>query len=116
MSQTLECKGWVQEAVLRMLRNNLHPDVAEDPDNLIVYGGSGKAARNPAALADIERALKTLEDDETCSFNRARPWEFSELIATRLGCYLPIRFWFRPGPPGSTFGSWRKRVSPCLGK
>ena len=65
MSQTLECKGWVQEAVLRMLRNNLHPDVAEDPENLIVYGNSGKAARNPAALADIERALKTLEDDET---------------------------------------------------
>jgi urocanate hydratase len=61
----MECKGWVQEAVLRMLRNNLHPDVAEDPENLIVYGGSGKAARNPEALAGIERALKSLEDDET---------------------------------------------------
>jgi urocanate hydratase len=65
MGQQLECKGWVQEAVLRMLRNNLHPDVAEAPDELIVYGGSGKAARNHAALADIERALKGLEDDET---------------------------------------------------
>ena len=67
MSHTdrLECKGWVQEAALRMLRNNLHPDVAEDPDALIVYGGSGKAARNPECLAGIVRALKDLENDET---------------------------------------------------
>ena len=43
---TLRCKGWVQEAALRMLLNNLDPEVAEDPDNLVVYGGSGKAARN----------------------------------------------------------------------
>lgn len=62
---TLECKGIVQEAALRMLRNNLHPDVAEDPANLIVYGGSGKAARNHEALAVIEETLKRLEDDET---------------------------------------------------
>jgi len=61
----LECKGWIQEAALRMLRNNLHPEVAEDPENLIVYGGSGKAARNHEALAGIERALKQLENDET---------------------------------------------------
>ncbi|MFT5434241.1 MAG: urocanate hydratase [Myxococcota bacterium] len=61
----MECKSWGAEAALRMLRNNLHPDVAEDPDNLIVYGGSGKAARNHAALAGIERGLKSLDPDET---------------------------------------------------
>ena len=61
----LECRGIVQEAALRMLRNNLHPDVAEDPANLIVYGGSGKAARNPECLRVIEATLKRLGDDET---------------------------------------------------
>ena len=61
----LNCKGWVQEAALRMLLNNLDPDVAERPEDLIVYGGRGKAARNPEALELIIKALKDLEDDET---------------------------------------------------
>ena len=62
---TLVCKGWLQEAAYRMLLNNLDPEVAEKPEELIVYGGSGKAARNPEALALILDALKDLEDDET---------------------------------------------------
>ncbi|MGB4775638.1 MAG: urocanate hydratase [Daejeonella sp.] len=61
----LNCKGWVQEAALRMLLNNLDPDVAERPEDLIVYGGRGKAARNPEALELIIKALKDLEEDET---------------------------------------------------
>lgn len=61
----LSCKGWVQEAALRMLLNNLDPDVAERPQDLIVYGGRGKAARNPEALELIIKALKDLEEDET---------------------------------------------------
>ena len=62
---TLHCKGWVQEAALRMLLNNLDPNVAEDPSRLIVYGGLGKAARNTAALEKIVETLLRLEDDET---------------------------------------------------
>lgn len=62
---TLSCKGWVQEAALRMLLNNLDPEVAEKPEELIVYGGRGKAARNPEALDLILKALRDLEDDET---------------------------------------------------
>lgn len=62
---TLNCKGWVQEAALRMLLNNLDPDVAERPEELIVYGGRGKAARNPEALELIIKALRDLEEDET---------------------------------------------------
>jgi urocanate hydratase len=54
----LSCKGWPQEAALRMLMNNLDPDVAERPDDLIVYGGSGKAARNWDAFDAIVRALR----------------------------------------------------------
>ncbi|MDX2285957.1 MAG: urocanate hydratase [Bacteroidia bacterium] len=69
----LACKGWIQEAALRMLRNNLHPDVAERPEELIVYGGLGKAARSPESLALIERALMDLEDDETLLIQSGKP-------------------------------------------
>ena len=61
----LSCKGWVQEAALRMLMNNLDPDVAEDPDRLVVYGGTGQAARSWEAYEAIVRSLRGLEDDET---------------------------------------------------
>lgn len=69
----LTCKGWHQEAALRCLLNNLHPDVAEDRDNLIVYGGNGQAARNHKALADIISALKNLEDDQTLLVQSGKP-------------------------------------------
>ena len=61
----ISCKGWQQEAALRMLMNNLDPDVAEKPDELVVYGGRGKAARNWDAFDAIVRALRDLESDET---------------------------------------------------
>ena len=62
---TLSCKGWQQEAALRMLMNNLDPEVAEKPDELIVYGGSGKAARSWADFDRIVATLRRLENDET---------------------------------------------------
>jgi len=62
---TLNCKGWIQEAALRMLYNNLDKDVAERPEDLVVYGGTGKAARNWEAFDNIVKALKDLENDET---------------------------------------------------
>jgi urocanate hydratase len=62
---TLSCRGWVQEAALRMLMNNLDPDVAERPEDLVVYGGTGKAARNWEAYDVIVRELRALGDDET---------------------------------------------------
>jgi len=70
---TLNCKGWVQEAALRMLHNNLDPDVAERPEDLIVYGGLGKAARNPEAFHLIVKALKDLNDDETLLIQSGKP-------------------------------------------
>jgi len=69
----LACKGWIQEAALRMLLNNLDPEVAERPDELIVYGGRGKAARNFEALDNIIRALKILEADETLLIQSGKP-------------------------------------------
>ncbi|MGZ3697690.1 MAG: urocanate hydratase, partial [Bdellovibrionota bacterium] len=69
----MECRGWHQEAALRMLRNNLHPDVAENPKELIVYGGNGKAARNPECLRAIEASLKVLKDDQTLLIQSGKP-------------------------------------------
>src|SRR4051812_42190750 len=69
----LQCKGWVQEAALRMLLNNLDPDVAERPEELIVYGGRGKAARNFESLDLIIKALKDLENDETLLVQSGKP-------------------------------------------
>ncbi|MGH9346531.1 MAG: urocanate hydratase [Vicinamibacterales bacterium] len=69
----LSCKGWPQEAALRMLMNNLDPDVAERPDELIVYGGSGKAARSWDAFDAIVAALRRLEHDETLLVQSGKP-------------------------------------------
>src|SRR6202161_868509 len=62
---SLSCKGWPQEAAMRMLMNNLDPEVAEHPDQLIVYGGSGRAARSWDAFDGIVRSLQDLAADET---------------------------------------------------
>src|SRR3954471_13135801 len=69
----LSCKGWHQEAAMRMLMNNLDEEVAEDPRNLIVYGGSGRAARSWEAFHAIVRSLKSLENDETLLIQSGKP-------------------------------------------
>src|SRR5919107_1560107 len=69
----LSCKGWHQEAALRCLMNNLDPDVAERPDELIVYGGAGKAARNWSAFDAIVRELRELENEETLLVQSGKP-------------------------------------------
>ena len=69
----LNCKGWHQEAALRCLMNNLDPDVAERPDDLVVYGGAGKAARNWESFDAIVRSLQDLENDETLLVQSGKP-------------------------------------------
>lgn len=69
----LTCKGWQQEAAMRMLMNNLDPEVAENPDELVVYGGIGKAARNWKAFDKIIETLKNLENDETLLVQSGKP-------------------------------------------
>ncbi len=69
----LSCKGWVQEAALRMLMNNLDPEVAERPEDLVVYGGTGKAARDWPSYERIVAALRTLENDETLLVQSGKP-------------------------------------------
>src|SRR6201996_1487925 len=69
----LSCKGWHQEAAMRMLMNNLDPDVAERPDDLIVYGGTGRAARDWDCFHAIVRSLRSLENDETLLVQSGKP-------------------------------------------
>ena len=69
----LSCRGWGQEAALRMLMNNLDPEVAERPDDLVVYGGTGRAARSWAAFDAIVRELRTINDDETLLVQSGKP-------------------------------------------
>src|SRR5712672_751095 len=70
---TLTCRGWQQEAALRMLMNNLDPEVAENPDALVVYGGTGRAARSGDAFDAIVRELRALADDETLLVQSGKP-------------------------------------------
>src|SRR3989440_12279370 len=67
------CKGWHQEAAMRMLMNNLDPDVAENPDQLVVYGGTGRAARSWDAFDAIVRTLRGLRADETLLVQSGKP-------------------------------------------
>src|SRR5882757_329733 len=67
------CKSWIQEAALRMLMNNLDPEVAEDPDRLVVYGGTGKAARSWQAFDTIVQSLRKLRNDETLLVQSGKP-------------------------------------------
>jgi len=69
----ISCKGWQQEAALRMLMNNLDPEVAEKPEELVVYGGTGKAARNWECFHAIVRSLNALEADETLLVQSGKP-------------------------------------------
>jgi urocanate hydratase len=70
---SITCKGWFQEAAMRMLMNNVDPDIAEKPEELIVYGGSGKAARNWECFDAIVRSLRTLDNDETLLVQSGKP-------------------------------------------
>src|SRR2546428_6208005 len=88
----IRCKGWIQEAALRMLHNNLDPDVAERPDDLVVYGGTGKAARSWPAFDRIVATLRRLANDETLLVQsgkavgvfRTHEWAPRVLIANAL--------------------------------
>ncbi len=89
---TRSCKGWSQEAALRMLMNNLDPTVAERPEDLVVYGGSGRAARSWEAFDAIVDTLRRLENDETLVVQsgkpvavfRTHPWSPRVIIANAL--------------------------------
>ena len=108
----LSCRGWAQEAALRMLCNNLDNEVAEDPKNLVVYGGRGKAARNWDASTPSCGTLRDLRDDQTLLVQSGKPVAvFPDATPAPRACSSPTRCSSRSGPPGSTSGSSRARDS-----
>ena len=113
----ITCKGWQQEAALRMLHNNLDPEVAEKPDELIVYGGTGRAARDWPSFHAIVRALQSLENDETLLVQSGRP---VGIFRTHPESPRVLHREFQPGRPlvqlrRSSRGS-RSSASPCTAR
>ncbi len=94
------CKGWATEAAMRMLMNNLDPEVAEHPDQLIVYGGSGRAARSWEAYAAIVATLRDLNDDETLLVQSGKPVGVLRTHECPQECSSPTPTWSRSGQPG----------------
>jgi len=92
-----------------MLLNNLDPEVAEKPEDLVVYGGTGKAARNWECFHAIVRSLKALEADETLLVQSGKPVEFSGRMNMRRACCCAIRIWWATGIIGTVFMSWTAR-------
>jgi len=78
---------------MRMLMNNLDADVAERPQDLVVYGGTGRAARSWEAYHAIVASLKKLENDETLLVQSENPWAYSRRMTMRRACSSPIRIW-----------------------
>ncbi len=118
----LTCANWQIEAAYRMVQNNLDAEVAEDPERLIVYGGSGKAARNPEALQKILATLRRLQPTETMLvqsgkgggstplrrvwFVRLRRGVFPTPPPPRRGCCWPTPTWWVIGPTGTSSAAW----------
>ena len=96
----LSCRGWQQEAALRMLMNNLDPEVAERPEDLVVYGGRGKAARNWECFDAIVATLESLGNDETLLVQCGKPVGVFRTHATRRACSSPTPTWSATGRPG----------------
>jgi urocanate hydratase len=90
--KNLSCKGWQQEAALRMLMNNLDPEVAEKPEELIVYGGTGRAARNWQCFEAIVRCLKELENDETLLVQSGKPVGVFKIYLCATGFNRQLQF------------------------
>lgn len=106
----LRAKSWLTEAPLRMLMNNLDPDVAEHPHSLVVYGGIGRAARNWECYDKIVEVLERLEDDQTLLVQSGKPVGVFPTHKTHRVCSLLTQTWFRIGQTGNTSTSLISKV------
>ena len=110
----ISCKGWHQEGALRMLMNNLDPEVAERPEDLVVYGGTGKAARNWESFWAIVSTLQGLDDDETLLVQSGKPVAvFRTHPWAPRGSSSPTPFSSPSGRTGRPSANWRGSVSRC---
>ena len=113
---TLSCKGWHQEAALRMLMNNLDPEVAEKPEQLIVYGGTGRAARNWPCFHAIVRTLKALENDETLLVQSGKPVAVFRTWPHAPRVLIANSNLVRTGRPNPTSMNSRQQGSSCTAR
>ena len=112
----LTCRGWQQEAALRMLMNNLDPEVAERPQDLIVYGGTGRAARSWACFDAIVRCLRALGGDETLLVQSGKPVGVFRSHADAPRVLIATRCSSRRGPRGTSFAGSRRSASRCTAR
>ena len=112
----LSCKGWHQEGALRMLMNNLDPEVAERPQDLVVYGGAGKAARNWACFEKIVQSLQSLENDETLLVQSGKAVGIFKTHEYAPGSSSATPCWSPCGPPRKNSASTRPWASPCTAR
>ena len=103
----LSCKGWAQEAAMRMLMNNLDPEVAERPDDLVVYGGTGRAARNWECYHAIVQSLSSLENDETLLVQSGKPVGIFRTHEYAPRVLIATPTWSGTGRTGRSSTSWR---------
>ena len=112
----LTAKSWLTEAPLRMLMNNLDPDVAENPRELVVYGGIGRAARDWDCYDRIVESLKNLNEDETLLVQSGKPVGVFKTHANAPRVLIANSTWCRIGPPGNTSTSWTRAAWPCTAR
>lgn len=113
---TLTAKSWLTEAPLRMLMNNLDPDVAENPHELVVYGGIGRAARNWECYDAIVKALKNPESDETLLVQSGKPVGVFKTHENSPRVLIANSNPSRTGPPGNTLTSWMPKGWRCTAR
>lgn len=113
---TLTAKSWQTEAPMRMLMNNLDPEVAERPNDLVVYGGTGKAARNWDAFDAIIAALKDLNTDETLLIQSGKPVAVWKTNPWAPASSSPIPTSLATGPPGPNSANSKPKASSCTAK
>ena len=114
--QPLSCKSWLAEAAFRMIQNNLDPEVAERPEELVVYGGIGRAARDWASFDRILECLKELGDDESLLIQSGKPVGVFKTHADAPRVLLANSTSCRSGRPGNTSTSSTGRACSCTAR
>ncbi len=112
----LHCRNWLAEAAYRMIQNNLDPDVAENPQSLVVYGGIGRAARNWECFDQILASLRTLEADESLLIQSGKPVGVFKTHENAPRVLLANSTSCPSGAPGSTSTNWTARASSCTAR
>lgn len=112
----LNAKSWLTEAPLRMLMNNLDPEVAENPHELVVYGGIGRAARDWDCYDKIVETLKTLEEDETLLVQSGKPVGVFKTHSNAPRVLIANSNWCRTGQHGNTSTSWTPKARQCTAR